>query len=37
MQPSYGDVSDLVKDKAKRGVAIVENEAITNIQTIFNA
>jgi hypothetical protein len=37
MQPSYGDVSNLVKDKAKCGVAIVESEAITNIQTICNA
>jgi hypothetical protein len=37
MQPSYSDVSNLVKDKVKCGVAIVENEAIINIQTICNA
>jgi len=37
MQPSYGDVFDLVKDKAKCCVAIVESEAITNIQAICNA
>jgi hypothetical protein len=36
MQPNYGDVSDLIKDKAKCGVAMVENEAITNIQVICN-
>jgi hypothetical protein len=37
MQPSYGDVFDLVKDKAKCGVAMVESEPITNIQAICNA
>jgi hypothetical protein len=37
MQPSYGDVSDLVKDKVKCGVAMVESEAIINIQAICNA
>jgi len=37
MQPRYGAVFDLVKDKAKCGVAMVENEVITNIQAICNA
>jgi ankyrin repeat protein len=37
MQPSYGSVSDLVKDKAKCGVAMVESEAMSNTQAICNA
>jgi hypothetical protein len=36
MQPSYGNVSDLVKDKAKCVVAMVENEALSNTQAICN-
>lgn len=37
MQPSYGSVFYLVKDKVKCGVAMVENEALSNNQAICNA